>query len=271
MERVRLQAGRGMLLAAILIAAVSAAGCSGSGGDAANVSVSNASGEQGFRLAPQLTEAVRRADGALVLKGAASPGAAVRLESPSGVAQFAVADAHGVWRMTLPASPDARLFALSMSDGGRVSPATGYLFVMPDGAVARLVAGGGSAMLTPDTATRVSLVLDYDNRAAATLSGVATPGASADLRVDGIDRGQATADRAGRFVLLLNEPLTPGPHDFDLAESKGDVRFSATIGAPATLHGLFAAQPFAGGWRVDWVTPGGGQQTTLVFAGLPLT
>ncbi len=126
-----------------------------------------------------------------------------------------------------------------MSDGARLAPATGYLFVMPDGAVARLAAGGGSAMLTP-AAAKTSLALDYDSRAAATLSGTTAPGDTAHLRVDGGGRGDATADARGRFVLLLNEPLTPGQHDFDLADGAGNLHFVANIAMPSALHGPFA-------------------------------
>jgi hypothetical protein len=255
---------------AALAGAAALAACSGDG--AADINASNdaaQAGDQGFQLAPDLTGAVRAADGKITLSGRAAPGAAVRLESPTGDAQFATADSRGAWGMVVSASSGARLFALSMSDAGRVSPATGYLFVMPDGAVARLDAGGGSAMLTPDTATRVSLTLDYDNRAAATLSGAASAGEPESLRVDGIERGQATPDAGGRFVLALNEPLTAGSHDFELTGGgRAGVRFSAAISAPAQLQGSFAAAPIAGGWRVDWVTPGGGEQTTLVFEGL---
>ena len=36
---------------------------------------------------------------------------------------------------------------------------------------------------------------------------------------------------------------------------------------PSPLQsGAFAAQPFSQGWRIDWMTPGGGVQTTLVYA-----
>jgi hypothetical protein len=269
MEGARLQAAKVMLLAPALAALIAASACSGPDGEAAgNGTNAAATGEQGFRPAPRLTAAVRAADGQLALSGEASPGAAVRLESSTGAAQFATADAKGDWRMTLAAWSEARLYALSMSDGGHVSPATGYLFVMPDGAVARLAAGGGSVVITPAANAHVSLALDYDNRAAATLSGAAAPLGNASLRVDGVERGQTTTDATGRFVLPLNQPLTPGAHDFDLAGGQGDVRFSATIAAPAPLRGPFAAAPIAGGWRVDWTTPGGGEQTTLVFEAL---
>jgi hypothetical protein len=257
------------LLASAMAGALAAAGCSGHA-DLAPGNATNAAqgGEQGFHAAPSLAEASRAADGAIAVAGEAAPNAAVRLENAAGTAVFATADDKGHWQANLPASPEARLFALSMSDGARLSPATGYLFVMPDGAVARLAAGGGSAMLTPDTATRVSLALDYDNRAAATLSGAGAPSQTVALRVDGVERGQAPTDAAGRFVLPLNQPLAAGPHDFELANGRGEVRFSAVISAPAELHGPFAATPIAGGWRVDWTTPGGGEQSTLVFEAL---
>ncbi len=57
----------------------------------------------------------------------------MRLTSPGAPAQFAVADPAGLWRVTIPASGQPRLFGLSMSAGGRVVQAMGYLFVAPGG------------------------------------------------------------------------------------------------------------------------------------------
>ena len=85
--------------------------------------------------------------------------------------------------------------------------------------------------------------------------------------MDGVGRGETSADAQGRFVLPLNE-LTAGAHDFDLAAERGEIHFSTTIDAPASLASApFRAARQGPGWRVDWLTPGGGEQTTLVFAG----
>ena len=163
-------------------------------------------------------------------------------------------------------SGEPRLFSLSTTDTGRVIQAKGYLFVAPDGFGARLRAGGGSEVLSVAPGGLAVLALDSDNQRAATLSGRAASGETVSLRVDGVERGQATADAGARFVLPLNQPLTPGDHAFDLEGQSGEIRFTSRIDAPAPLGGApFKAARGDEGWRIDWLTPGGGEQTTLVF------
>jgi hypothetical protein len=190
----------------------------------------------------------------------------VRLASPEGAARFARADPDGAWRIVLPPSGAGRLFSLSMSDGGQVVQAIGYLFVTPDGMAVRLRAGGGSeAILTRGRGTWV-LTLDYDNQRAVTIAGRASPGATFSLRVDGVERSQATADPQMRFILPLSQPLPAGDHEFDLAGDNTELRFSAPVGALAPLGAApFLAARQGDGWRVDWLTPGGGEQATLVL------
>jgi hypothetical protein len=218
-----------------------------------------------YHPAPELLGGAKAANGALQLYGSASSGAAVRLASPSGAQQFATADAAGVWRLTLPASAEPRLIGLSMSDKGQVVQAVGYLFIAPDGAVARLRTGGGSQASAPATSGLAALALDYDNQRAATLSGVGGPHETVIVRVDGVERSQARADAAGRFVAAL-QPLTAGPHEFVLMGAEQQIHFTATVDAPQALAAApYAAARLGQGWRIDWRTPGGGVQTTLIL------
>src|SRR5580698_7241326 len=147
-----------------------------------------------YRPAPELLGGGSAADGRLQLFGSATPGAAVRLQSPSGDKLFATADARGVWRLALPPSAAPRLLGLSMSDNGQVVQAVGYLFIAPDGAVARLRTGGGTQAAAPAKAGLAALALDYDNQRAATLSGIGAPHETVFVRVDGVERSQVRAD-----------------------------------------------------------------------------
>jgi hypothetical protein len=152
-----------------------------------------------------------------------------------------------------------------MSDKGQVVQAVGYLFIAPDGAVARLRTGGGTQAASPGNAALAALALDYDNQRAATLSGVAAPHETVIVRVDGVERSQASADSTGRFVLPL-QPLTAGSHEFDLMGASQQVHFTATVDAPAALaQAPYMAARLGEGWRIDWRTPGGGEQTTLIL------
>jgi len=226
----------------------------------------SAAAQADYQPAPEITAASLVHGGQIELTGAAAPGAAVRLASPGGAAQFATADAQGQWTIAVPASPAPRLFSLSMSLGGPLVQAMGYIFVAPDGRVARLREGGGTEALAPGGHGLMALALDSDSRRAAALSGLAAPGEGVSLRVDGVERGQAVADKTGRFILSLNEPLDAGAHAFDLTSNSGEAQFQVSVDAPAAL----AKGPFTSGrqdraWRVDWRMPGGGEQTTLVF------
>ena len=197
---------------------------------------------------------------------AAMPGVAVRLATPTGGASFATADSDGRWRIRVPSSVEPRLFGLSMSAGGRVVQAIGYLFIAPDGRTARLRAGGGSEVIEDSGGGLHGLVVDYDTQRAATLSGRAPPGAPLSLRVDGVERGQATAGADGRFVMPINQPLNGGNHNFDLVAADKEEQAQAAIGAPVRLTSApFLAIRSGGGWRIDWLTPGGGEQTTLIL------
>jgi hypothetical protein len=263
-----LQAAKSSLFAAALLM-ISA--CSQPVNNAASAANEETASEQQYQSAPELTGANFVRDGRVELMGRAAPGAVVRLTSPGAPAQFATADPSGLWRLTAPASDQPRLFGLSMSAGGRVVQAMGYLFVAP-GAIARLRVGGGGEVLTSGPRSLAALALDYDAKGAATVSGMAQPGEAVGLRADGVERGQATADKAGRFVLSLSQPLTVGSHDFELVSPSGDARFSAAVSAAQPIAGApYAARREGDAWRIDWITPGGGEQTTLVLdrAGSP--
>ena len=234
---------------------------------AANAAAAAAADAKPGYLRPPELDAVTTNAGGLELVGSAQPGANVRIATPAGPPAFAAADARGVWRVAAPRSATPQFYSLSTSDSGRLVQAKGYLFVAPDGMAARLRAGGGSEALGEPALVLAVLAIDYDNQRAATVSGRAPVGDSLKLRVDGVERGQASADPGGRFVIPLTQPLAAGDHDFDVEGHSGEIRFSAPIDAPAPLAGApLKAARSAGGWRVDWLTPGGGEQTTLIFA-----
>jgi hypothetical protein len=266
MEFQRLQAVRraspGLAALALLAA------CGPGPSNAAHPSAAAGGPTQDYRPSPELLGGSAGEGGRLQLYGSAAPGAAVRLASPDGAAQFATADDHGVWRMTVPPSAAPRFLGLSMSTGGQVVQAVSYLFIAPGAGIAKLKAGGGTQAPLPPGDGVAALALDYDNQHAATLSGVAPALQTVALHVDGVERGQAAANAQRRFVLQLSEPLTPGPHQFDLAGigDGAEERFSLTIDDPAALGGApFVASRTSDGWRIDWITPGGGEQTTLIL------
>jgi hypothetical protein len=99
------------------------------------------------------------------------------------------------------------------------------------------------------------------------VSGLARPGVPARLFVDGAAAGEARVGDQGRFSISVAVVLKPGEHELQVscADQAGNAKF--TLDHPRAIAG---GPPYHGertpaGWRVDWLTPGGGEQTTLIF------
>ena len=189
----------------------------------------------------------------------------MRLATPEGRVVSVVASGVGRWRLDLAPSSDLRLFSLSALDGGRSVQSEGYLAVAPDLA-AQLRAGSGALVYGAVADAPRILAVDYDGKGGCVVSGVAGSGKTISVRIDGAARGQARADASGRFSLALDEPVAFGPHDVAVADGArtADERIEMSPAGPTPAIPLRAAR-LGTGWRVDWTTPGGGVQTTLLF------
>ena len=57
-------------------------------------------------------------------------------------------------------------------------------------------------------------------------------------------------------------------HDIQVAGEGGETAVSIAVSPAAPLvYGPVRAERSSQGWRVDWMTPGGGVQTTLLIGG----
>ncbi|MBA3812355.1 MAG: hypothetical protein H0X27_12065 [Caulobacteraceae bacterium] len=179
----------------------------------------------------------------------------------------AQADGAGAWRAVLPASPVVRLFGLSMIEAGRPLQAQGYVAVTPEGSAAQLRAGAGAVVMGAPTREPRILAVDFDRKGGTVVSGAGPPMAAPKLRIDGRERGDVRTDAAGRFSLALNEPLAPGSHELEVGQGapRDPVRAIVSPAESLTLAPFVAARTETG-WRIDWMTPGGGVQTTLLIA-----
>ena len=77
---------------------------------------------------------------------------------------------------------------------------------------------------------------------------------------------EARADAQGRFSFALAAMLKPGDHALVVQSPGGQAgaRFSVSRSGP--ISGLpFRGERQAGDWRIDWLTPAGGAQTTLIM------
>jgi hypothetical protein len=204
--------------------------------------------------------------GRFLLRGTAIPKAMVRLSTPAGEMVFNVADATGAWRLVLPAPTQVRLFGLSMVDDHQTIQAEGYLAITPHGTVAQLRAGSGARVYGSHAAGVRILALDFDRKGGAVISGTSPTKTALSLFVDGASRGSVVADETGVFSLALNEPLAPGVHRLQVQGAGLSGETEATISSAGPLSDPpFQAAAIPNGWRIDWMTPAGGLQSTLIF------
>jgi hypothetical protein len=123
-----------------------------------------------------------------------------------------------------------------------------------------------AAALPASLAQRGIAAVDYDASGAAMASGRVAPGDTVRLVLDGKDAGEDAADTAGVFNASLSQPLASGPHVLTLAGQR--IRASAGFDATRTstlARPYYDAVRIDGAWRIDWQTPGGGVQSTILF------
>jgi hypothetical protein len=189
----------------------------------------------------------------------------VRLGTPGGQAVFAVADAQGRWRIRLPPSGETRIFGLSEKVQGRQVQAEGYLAVGSQGRAALLRAGAGAVRLDPQKPPALG-ALDFDRDGAAVVSGSAPPGSAVFVRLDGRQVIEARSDATGRYAIALPQPIPAGGHTIEVAGDGFSDAAAVEVSPPAPLvAGPLRSQFTKGGLRVDWMTPGGGVQSTLLL------
>lgn len=222
----------------------------------------------GYVTPPSVT-GVKRDGPKVSVEGRASPLARVRLANPGGEATETGADKAGQWRMSVAQADSAAIYGLSQRGGGRTLQAEGYVLITQEGQAVLLRAGVGALMIGDLTGVGVSAI-DVDRDGGAVVSGRATAGGFVSARIDGRPVGEGKGDANGRFSLSLTGPLAPGRHTLKVF---GDglnqvLSIDATPAAPLR-EGPFRAKPDRSGLRVDWMTPGGGVQTTLILSQAP--
>jgi hypothetical protein len=217
-------------------------------------------------LAPPSARALRASAEGPVLSGVAAPGSRVRLATPEGEVRLTEANDQGAWSIPLGPIDAPRIFGLSMLIGERTVQAEGYQLVLPDGRLVLLRAGAG-AVVVQGAAEQGIAAFDFDEEGGAVISGAAPPEAILSVRIDG--RTVSTSGRAdaeGRFSLPFGAPVPPGPHQIRVQGESLDL--SAEVDAtPANApeEGAIRAVRTRHGLRVDWLTPGGGLQSTLLL------
>ena len=222
----------------------------------------------GYLSPPKVLSAQRGPDGTVTISGRSGPLVRVRLSTPppSSTAYGGTAGGNGDWSIVTPAAHDVRLYGVAEELVGRDVQGEGYVATLPGPGPAGVLlrAGGGAAVLVRPEGLKIAAA-DYDSSGSAVISGLAQPGATVRLVVDGASAGETRASDHGRFSINLGA-LKPGDHQarVEAADLSASAKF--TVATPAPVAGL----PYRGertpvGWRIDWLTPGGGEQTTQIF------
>lgn len=227
---------------------------------------------KGYLAPPELTSVQVMRDGTLVAFGRAEAGANVRLADPEGQVASIRADEAGHWRLNLGVLAEPRMLSLSMASGARVTQAQGYVLILPGGRAVRLRTGGGSEALGEGSDRPQIWTVDFDSQGGVVVSGASAPGRPVEVAVDGVSVSQARAGADGRFVAALDAPLGRVAHEITVANSRGRDVASVNLGvAPGSLpgevrdpHNVWIAARDDAYWRIDWLTPVGPYQATLV-------
>lgn len=243
-------------------------GCGGKP-DATHSPEAQAGAEAPGYLAPPMPDGFEPAGAGWRLSGSAPAGARLRLATPQGEALSATADGLGRWSVILAPSREPRIFGLSANAHGRQVQSEGYVLVTPQGQAAVLRSGVGAERIDRPKAAGLR-ALDFDQGGGLEVSAAGAPGATLIVELDGRQVAEGKADEAGRYVASLPPPnsqarILPGAHRVRLSGDGVSDAVDFRIGPAQPLaEGPLRSQLTPAGLRVDWLTPGGGVQSTIL-------
>jgi len=256
-----------------LALALSQAGCNRSGPFPAQKAQASADApDPGYRAPPQISGAAKGADGAVTLSGRALPSSQIQIQmvSPAGPGIETRADGSGAWMALLGPVSEPALYRVAEEAGGQRVDAEGLLAILPGAPTAAVLRAGAGAQVAPgaEKAALKIQAVDYDMAGGAVVSGSAGAAGPVRVLVDGQVAAEGAAGADGRFSLTLPKALPPGRHRLEAMTANGAVEADVAVTPPAPPRNApYQAQAEPFGWRVDWITPGGGAQTTLLLGG----
>jgi len=158
-----------------------------------------------------------------------------------------------------------RIYARSLPLGGRLAPG--------GAALSAAQAGGGPASTgepaVPEPAA-TEPAIDFDQGGGVEVSAIAPSGATVILNFDGRQAAQGRAEASGRYDASLpaagsQTRILPGAHQVQVfGDGFSDSVTFQVSAAPPLAQGPLRSQFTSAGLRVDWMTPGGGVQSTVL-------
>jgi hypothetical protein len=183
------------------------------------------------------------------ISGTAEPGATVTIYVNGNLVGTAVANSQGVWTFTPPTPIADGTFVVSVSakdpSGNESAVVTGPTFTIDS------IAPTAPVIVTPTANTQ----LDVDRPASVT--GVAEPGSTVTVFIDGRPVGMTTADEAGHFSVEIDpSKLGQGPHVAE-AEARDPAGNTSPKSAPVDFSIKAVDARFAGQGLIGCSSAGG--------------
>ncbi|MFM8820212.1 MAG: hypothetical protein ACKOD3_06645 [Phenylobacterium sp.] len=215
-------------------------------------------------LSPPAVDLVSSPAGSLELTGRATPGARVQLARPGGGGLSTQADPGGRWRIRAHSSAAPLIFGLSQTSQGRTIQADGYVFHSP--VVGGWVLRAGAASRPLGGAPPQALVVDSDRSGGTVVSGQGPRDTLLVAQIDGRRAGEGGTGPSGRYEIRLKGPVPMGESRLRIFGAGLNRETVLRLSPPkAPVDGPFRVLPQAAGLRVDWITPGGGLQSTQIL------
>jgi hypothetical protein len=224
-------------------------------------SAEDAARQAGYLVSPVVRSVMSGPAGQRLLKGTAGAGNQIELvPMDSGSAVTSVVDASGNWQVGLTDTPRVRQFTVVTSRQGRTLPASDRIVQLPNGWVAVMSPGLPTRVIGRQKPALIQAV-DFDRAGGAALSGAAPANQGIVARVDRRPAGETHPGTDGQYGLALAAPLSAGAHAFDVASDTGQQSVELVM-SPPTAERTVSVN---GGWRIDWKSPAGGYQATIIL------
>jgi hypothetical protein len=250
-----------------LVGGLTLAACGRATDGRAPLSGAAADSDADYAAPPTVLSAQRLGDQVMVT-GRGQPNSRLRLQTPDGQAFGGTSGADGAWTMPAPAPDGPRLYAVAEEVGGRIVRAEGYLAALPSGRPAAILRAGLGAQALGAAANRLQFgAVDYDSAGWAYVSGMAPPLAILRLQIDGQPPLDLKADSEGRFSQPLKPAeLAPGSHHLAVVSANQTAKADIAVSPTSPISGSpYQGRRQGAAWRIDWRTPGGGMQTSLIL------
>ena len=230
----------------------------------------------GYARAPVVSTVTQNGPSGFVVTGQASPDGRVRFIYGPQRAMGVTADSKGRFRADLPSGPEGGLYDLLIEDKGhdssddsasRLIHAEGRLFIPPGQAAMATLLRSGAPSKRLFNENEAMAVVDYDGAGALAVSGRVAVRTRVNIVIDGEIRATALSDARGDYAATAQiAPPAPDATTLSLTvQTATDTRQrDIAISLPNRRAGDHITA-VTDGWRVDWLLPGGGMQTTLVF------